>query len=377
VERLSSSLGPDSTLARFGGDEFTILLEDALEVRDASAAAERIRAALQEPIRIAERDVFATISIGIAVSTPGHDTPGELVRNADVAMYRAKSNGRARAVVFDRGLDAKAVERMEVEADLRRALDCGELEVHYQPIVHLASGRIQDMEALVRWRHPKHGLIAPDRFIPLAEETGLIIPIGQWVLETACKQLRTWQLRFGDDEMAISVNLSARQFQHPTLVEDIAHVLDTVGLDSSSLMLEITESLAMRDAGSTASILAQLKGLGVRVAMDDFGTGYSSLSYLQRFPIDVLKIDRSFVSRLGCEPHDAAIVAAVIALARGLSMGVTAEGIETSAQLTQLIALGCERGQGYYFARPLSAGAASELLAGQGSGAPEWLQTAA
>jgi EAL domain-containing protein (putative c-di-GMP-specific phosphodiesterase class I) len=278
-------------------------------------------------------------------------------------MYRAKASGRARFVVFDRTLDALAVGRLELETDLRAALERGELAVHYQPIVHLPTRRIRHMEALVRWRHPRHGLIAPDRFIPLAEETGLIIPIGMFVLETACAQLREWQTRFGErSDLSVSVNLSARQFQHRTLVDDIGRVLRDTGLDARNLMLEITESIAMRDAAAAAEILAQLKQLGVHLAIDDFGTGYSSLSYLHSFPIDVLKVDRSFVSRLEGERQDVAIVEAVIALARGLSMEVTAEGIETNAQLTQLEQLGCHYGQGYYFGRPLPSDSATELL---------------
>jgi EAL domain-containing protein (putative c-di-GMP-specific phosphodiesterase class I) len=277
-------------------------------------------------------------------------------------MYRAKAGGRARSVVFDQGLDSVAVGRLELETELRRALDQGELEVHYQPILALPSGDIDEFEALVRWRHPRHGLIAPDRFIPLAEDTGLIIPMGMLVLETACRQLRAWQTRFGDDELCMAVNLSGRQFQHPTLVADIARVLRQCKLAPGSLMLEITESIAMRDAAATANILNDLKRLGVRLAIDDFGTGYSSLSYLHSFPIDVLKIDRSFVSRLGGEHSDLAIVEAIIALARGLDMEVTAEGIETPEQLAQLRALKCHRGQGYYFARPLAADAAGEML---------------
>jgi diguanylate cyclase (GGDEF)-like protein len=375
--RLRACLEPQATLARFGGDEFTVLLEDIGSVEDANAAAQAIRDALRSPIDIDEREVFATASIGIAVSTPGQDTPGDLVRNADVALYRAKASGRAQSVVFDPSLDSVAVGRLELETELRRALDQGELEVHYQPIVHLPSGHIQEMEALVRWRHPHYGLIAPDRFIPLAEETGLIIPMGMMVLETACRQLRTWRIQSGDNELAMSVNLSARQFQHPTLVDDIARVLRESDLAPSSLMLEITESIAVRDVASTANILIDLKGLGVRLAMDDFGTGYSSLSYLHRFPIDVLKIDRSFVSRLGGAQAHLAIVEAIIALARGLDMGVTAEGIETEEQLTQLCALGCDHGQGYYFARPLSAEAASELLRRQTRSSDYRLPTAA
>ena len=361
--RLRACLDPRATLARFGGDEFTILLEDVAGPGDAQEVAERLREVFRRPIGIAEREVFATASVGIAVSTPGKDTPGDLVRNADVAMYRAKANGRAGFVVFDRALDAVAVGRLELETDLRAALDRGELEVHFQPIVHLPTGRIRDMEALVRWRHPRHGLIPPDRFIPLAEETGLIIPMGMWVLETACRQLRAWRARFGSrSDVSVSVNLSARQFQHPTLVEDVRRVLEETGLEPSSLMFEITESIAMRDAAAAADILAKLKDVGVRLAIDDFGTGYSSLSYLHRFPIDVLKIDRSFISRLRNERHDVAIVEAVIALARGLNMEVTAEGIETNEQLTQLEQLGCHNGQGYYFGRPMPADSVTQVL---------------
>jgi diguanylate cyclase (GGDEF)-like protein len=361
--RLRACLDPRATLARFGGDEFTILLEDIANVGDAQEVAQRVRDVLRRSIGIAEREVFATASIGIAVSTPGKDTPGDLVRNADVAMYRAKANGRAGFVVFDRTLDAVAVGRLELETELRAALERGELEVHYQPIVHLPTGRIRDMEALVRWRHPRHGLIPPDRFISLAEETGLIIPMGLFVLETACRQLRAWQARFGKQaDLCVSVNLSARQFQHPTLLDDVRGVLHETGVEPSRLMFEITESIAMRDAAAAADILADLKQLGVRLAIDDFGTGYSSLSYLHRFPIDVLKIDRSFISRLRSERHDVAIVEAVIALARGLNMDVTAEGIETNEQLTQLERMGCHNGQGYYFGRPMPSDSVTQML---------------
>jgi EAL domain-containing protein (putative c-di-GMP-specific phosphodiesterase class I) len=292
-------------------------------------------------------------------------------------MYRAKSDGRARSVVFDRGVDANAVARLELETELRSAVERGELELHFQPIFDIASGRIDDFEALIRWRHPRDGLISPDRFISLAEETGLIIPIGQWVLETACRQLKTWHQMFGDHDLSVSVNISARQFQHPKLLVEIARVLRAADLPAHCLTIEVTESLAMRDAASAAAILTDLKALGVGVAIDDFGTGYSSLSYLHRFPCDVLKIDRSFVSRLGHERPDRAIVEAIVALAHALDMQVTAEGVETGEQLARLAALGCERGQGYYFSRPVPAARASELLAAHAGSAVHQLRNAA
>jgi diguanylate cyclase (GGDEF)-like protein/PAS domain S-box-containing protein len=363
--RLKACLGLGATLARFGGDEFTVLLEDNMTVAVPDLVAERLRASMEQPFVVANRQIYATLSIGIAVSTPGVESPGDLLRNADVAMYRAKSGGRARSVVFDRGVDSVAVERLALETELRGAIERGELELHYQPIMDIATGEIDDFEALIRWRHPHGGLIPPDRFIPLAEDTGLIIPIGHWVLETACTQLKAWHSMLGNEDLSVSVNISARQFQDPTLLTDIARILRMTDLPARCLTIEVTESLAMRDASAAAGILADLKDLGVGVAIDDFGTGYSSLSYLHRFPCDFLKIDRSFVSRLGRERHDQAIVEAIVALAHALDMAVTAEGIETGEQLARLSALRCERGQGYYFSRPVPAETASELLAAQ------------
>ncbi|MBV8719092.1 MAG: EAL domain-containing protein [Chloroflexi bacterium] len=375
--RLAECLKAGATLARFGGDEFTVLLNEVSNVDQPDAIAERLRLAMQSPFMVADRDVFASLSIGIAVSTPGVESASDLLRNADVAMYRAKSTGRGRAVVFDHGLDATAVERLELETDLRGALEQGELELHYQPIVDLDTIRVHGFEALIRWRHPRDGLVPPDRFISVAEESGLIIPIGHWVLETACWQLKSWHKRFGRADLSMSVNISARQFQQPSLVADVARVLELTQLPPHCLTIEITESLAMRDAAAAAAILTNLKLLGVGVAIDDFGTGYSSLSYLHRFPCDVLKIDRSFVSRLGRERQDHAIVEAIVALAHALDMEITAEGIETGEQLARLSALACERGQGYYFSRPLSANAAAELLDGRSKAGPEFLRDAA
>jgi diguanylate cyclase (GGDEF)-like protein/PAS domain S-box-containing protein len=361
--RLRERLGSSTTLARFGGDEFTVLLEDHSHPVTPEAVAEILRSTMEEPFKVADHEVFATLSVGIAVSTPGVESAGDLLRNADVAMYRAKAGGRARAVVFDRGVDSTAVDRWELETELRGALERGELELYYQPIIDLTTAEIRDFEALIRWNHPHDGLVSPDRFISVAEETGLIIPIGQWVLETACLQLKSWHRQLGSDDMSVSINISARQFQHPGLVSDIARVLRMTDLPARCLTIEITESLAMRDAAAAAAVLGDLKKLGVGVAIDDFGTGYSSLSYLHRFPCDVLKIDRSFVSRLGGDHHEHAIVEAIVALAHALDMQVTAEGIETGEQLARLSALGCEQGQGYYFSRPVPAHAAIDLLA--------------
>ena len=279
-------------------------------------------------------------------------------------MYRAKANGKARFQVFDPSMTISALERMEMETDLRHALDRGELQVAYQPIMSLETGRVSELEALVRWEHPTRGMISPTQFIPLAEETGLIVPIGQWVLEEACRRGHAWhEMHQSDPPLTISVNLSARQFLQAELVEDVARALWESRLDPSALKLEITESVLMRDIDGTIEKLWALKALGVHLAIDDFGTGYSSLSYLKRFPVDTLKIDRSFVSGLGQDSNDTAIVRSVVALAKSLNLAVTGEGIETSEQLGQLQALGCDRGQGYLFAMPLHVDAVAAMLA--------------
>jgi diguanylate cyclase (GGDEF)-like protein/PAS domain S-box-containing protein len=363
AQRIQSCLRPEDTAARLGGDEFTVLLEDVAELSDAIRVAERIAEHLSAPFTLNRQEVFSSASIGIALSTPEHGGPEALVRNADVAMYQAKVNGKARYQVFEPSMNARANERLELETDLHRAIERGELRVYYQPIVSLKTGRISEMEALVRWERPAHGMVSPAEFIPLAEDVGLIVPIGQWVLEEACQQARLWQQRYpSDPPLVMSVNLSARQFQQPTLIEDIRRALDETGLDPGTLKLEITESVVMQKAESTIATLQELKGLGVQLAIDDFGTGYSSLSYLKRFPVDTLKIDRSFVAGIDADSQDTAIVDAMLALARALKLTVTAEGIESLAQLRRLHALGCDRGQGYYFAKPLPAGAISTLL---------------
>jgi EAL domain-containing protein (putative c-di-GMP-specific phosphodiesterase class I) len=291
------------------------------------------------------------------------DKPDELLRDADVAMYRAKSAGPSQYEVFDPEMNARALERLSLETDLWQAVSRGELRVHYQPKVHLSTQKIVGLEALVRWEHPVHGTISPGVFIPLAEETGLILTIGQWVLREACRQARVWQGQSEDGSgLQMSVNLSSRQLQQPNLVQEIADILKETDLDPRLLKLEITESVVMSDAESTIRALRELKSLGVQLAIDDFGTGYSSLSYLRRFPVDTLKIDRSFISNLGINIEDTEIVRAIINLAKTLGLEVTAEGVETLEQVNQLNDLSCDWGQGFYFARPMPGDAISALI---------------
>jgi predicted signal transduction protein with EAL and GGDEF domain len=361
---LQACLRPVDTAARLGGDEFTILLEDISDITQVTRLAERIAETLAAPCNLDGHELSTTTSIGIALSTSSQDRPEVLLANADAAMYRAKANGKTRYELFEESMNAGAMDRLQLEIALRRALKCDEFRVHYQPIVSLQTGEIVEVEALVRWEHPLRGLVPPDEFIPLAEETGLIVPIGQLVLKQACEQAHAWQAQYpSDPPLVMSVNLSARQFQHPTLVEDIAQVLQQTGLQRRVLKLEITESVVMQKAESTVTTLRKLKDLGIQLAIDDFGTGYSSLSYLKRFPVDTLKIDRAFVDGLGQDPHDTAIVEAVIALAKALNLSVTAEGIETAEQRSRLRLMGCDLGQGYYFDRPLAPEALSRRLA--------------
>ena len=363
AERLRGSMRGGDTAARLGGDEFILLLEQINSVHEAELVAHRVHDVLKEPFFVGQREVFVTPSIGIAVSTSSDDRPDDLLRNADVAMYRAKRNGRGCYEIFDPLMHTHVMQRLELEHHLRQAIERREFLVYYQPKLDLKSGRIVEMEALIRWQHPELGLVSPAEFIPLAEETGLVIPIGRWVLHEACSQLQDWRLRFrGHAPERVSVNLSAVQLRMPSLVDDIAATLQETGLDPSCLCLEITESAVMDNADLAMTTLASLKRIGIELAIDDFGTGYSSLSYLKRFTVDVLKIDQTFVEEIDQDEENSVIVGVTIRLAHALGMKVVAEGVETKAQIDRLKELGCDLAQGYYVARPLPATSIAALI---------------
>ncbi len=352
----------DDTLARRGGDEFTVLLEDIKDPSDAIRAAQRIQNALTAPHLLDGHEVFTSVSVGIALSSSSRTTAEDLLRDADIAMYRAKAMGKARCEVFDVAMHEHAVERLKLETDLRNALDRNEFRVYYQPVVSLDTRRVTGFEALLRWQRPQVGLVGPGEFIKVAEETGLILALGKWVLLEACQQARTWQTNHPDhSNLTISVNVSPKQFTKPNLASEVLSVLQQTQLNPSCLNIELTETMAMSDAEKNRNLLSELKALGVRLSIDDFGTGYSSLNYLRRFPVDMLKIDRSFVSNMDIDDNRK-IVATMVMLAHNLGLGVIAEGTETEDQLSQLRELRCEFAQGYLFSKPLEAEAAGQLL---------------
>lgn len=363
ARRLEGCLNKHDTVARLGGDEFTILLENIKNDTDAAKVAERVQKALSTPFNLSGHEVFTSASIGITLSSTDFDRPEDLLRGADIAMYRAKAQGKACHEVFDHDMHTHVVALMQLENDLRRAVERQDFELYYQPIVALATGRIMGFEALVRWQHPEQGIISPAKFVPIAEETGLIIPLGQWVLREACRQLKQWQDEFSSEPpLTVSVNLSSRQFSQPSLINQIRQILVETGIDAHCLKLEITESAIMENTESAMDMLLQLKAMGIQLSVDDFGTGYSSLGYLYRFPMDVLKIDRSFVSRVDVDGEKLELVRTIITLAWNLGMDVVAEGVETTKQLAQLKALKCEYGQGFLFSKPLPRLEAAKLI---------------
>jgi diguanylate cyclase (GGDEF)-like protein len=349
-------------VARHGGDEFAILLNNVLDEADAARVARKIVKELDVPFYLNGRQVFATVSIGIAMSSSGH-TPEDILRNADTAMYYAKARGKARFEVFDEGMRARAVARLEIDTGLRKAIDAGQLILYYQPEISLRTHRIVGYEALVRWNHPERGILGPGEFIPIAEESDLIVQLGLWVLREACRQMALWHRTIVlNPPLTISVNVSPRQLSDPKFVGDVESILADTGLNPNSLKLEITESSIMGNPEATLDTLRQLKALNIGLEIDDFGTGYSSLSYLRKLPFDTLKIDRSFVKELGTSAESLEIVKTIIGLARSLEMRVVAEGVETAVQLGKLSDLGCNCAQGFYFSKPASSSATAAIL---------------
>jgi diguanylate cyclase (GGDEF)-like protein/PAS domain S-box-containing protein len=368
ARRLEQSVRPSDTIARLGGDEFAILLEEVSDVSGAVHVAERIQAALKVPVRLGGQELVPSASIGIALSQSGYEKAEDVLRDADTAMYRAKSSGRARHEVFDHAMHARAVELLQLESELRRAIDHQEFQVMYMPIVSLGEGRISGFEALVRWKHPERGIVPPFEFIGVAEDAGLIIAIDRLVLRQACRQLKEWQERFEMPALTVSVNLSGKQFRHDDLVDQIQWAVKDSGLNGPSLAVEITENVLIESTDAARSMLGRLRQMGIQIYLDDFGTGYSSLSYLQRFPIDTVKIDRSFTGRIGGKKEGQEIIRAIVALAQNLGLKVVAEGVETTGQLAILRALKSGYGQGYLFGKPMPAEEAAVFLAEE----PRW-----
>lgn len=358
--RLKACMRPSDLVARLGGDEFAVLLMDPQSITDVTQVAERLIQVFQAPIQLDNHILYCTTSIGIVLDNRDPTSAENVLRDADIAMYRAKALGKARYVVFEPSMRENIQTRLELEADLRGAVEHEQLVVYYQPVLHGASGKLAGFEALVRWLHPVHGLVSPDEFVPLAEESGLIIGIDRWVLKTACAQLKAW-LPYSP-ELTLSVNLSSRQFTRPDSARFVAGVLDEFQLEPHHLKLELTEGLLLDLSLGVHETLVALRQLGVKLHIDDFGTGYSSLSYLQRFDADALKVDRSFVMRMLENADSAELVRTIINMAHNLKMSVVAEGVETNEQYTQLRALGCEYVQGYLFSKPLPAASAALFL---------------
>ena len=362
AERLASVVRPEDTVARFGGDEFTILCESVGGVLEAVAIADRLQRPLRNPLSLGGAELRLSASIGVALVEADDNGDGQhLIEDADAAMYRAKERGGARTELFDSAMRENAVAAMRIEQELQRALEEGELRLHYQPSVDLATGQVVGAEALVRWEHPKRGLIVPDRFLGVAEETGLIVPLGTWVLGEACRQLAEWQGRPETAHLHLSVNLSARELTHPDAVSTVLSAVRESGVDPRALTIEVTESTAMADGDTGFRALRDLSGVGIRVAIDDFGTGYSSLEQLRRMPVDIVKVDRSFVSGMAADSTDREIVAAVVGMGRALKLCVVAEGIETPEHAEALRELGCDIGQGFLYAKALPAAELEEL----------------
>jgi diguanylate cyclase (GGDEF)-like protein/PAS domain S-box-containing protein len=364
ARRLQAVLRPEDTVARFGGDEFTIVCESVGGVLEAVSIADRLQQPLREPLRANGAELRLSASIGVALAEPGDPVEGQrLLEDADAAMYRAKERGGARTELFDSAMRDRAVESLAIEQELQRALERGELRLFYQPAIDLATGELVGAEALVRWQHPERGLLKPASFLPVAEETGLIVPVGAWVVEEAARQLAEWRSRPETAGLRLSVNLGARELTHPDAVATVLQAVRQAGVDPDALIIEVTESTAMADRETGFRALRELSAEGLRVAIDDFGTGYSSLDQLRRMPVDVIKVDRSFVRAMSDGDSDRELVAAVVGMGRALRLTVVAEGIETDEQAEVLRELGCNFGQGFLFARPLSQGQLEELMA--------------
>lgn len=364
TERLCGVVRPNDMVARLGGDEFIVMVDNVRGLDQVTTIAERVLAELQKPINIMGQDIYTSASIGIVLNSTEHTTPDEIVRDADLAMYRAKVKGKSRYEIFDIQMHSGALSQLQLEIDLRRAIKNEEFALFYQPIVALGSEDIAGFEVLIRWNHPERGLVSPLDFIPIAEETGLILPIGDWVMREACKQMGEWQRQFpAARNLIVSINLSARQLEQVALTAKIKECLDDAGIQPQALKLEITESVVMKNAEQSVKTISELRDMGVRVSIDDFGTGYSSLSYLHRFPIDTLKIDRSFVNRIG-DDESSEIVQTIINLASNLGMEVVAEGVETEEQLDFLRNIKCDYGQGFYYSKPVDHDSATSIVEG-------------